>query len=229
MGKDKLRRWEQMKDYPNVLQPEFCDIFDKDHNLKGKWAKDFFKNDFPITLELGCGKGEYTVAQAKKYGKRNYIGIDIKGARMWKGAGIAIEEGLQNVAFLRTRIEFIKSFFDRDEIDEIWITFPDPQLKDRRIKKRLTAPGFLDNYSSFMKKGGKIRLKTDNLVLAQYTEEVVRADDRFELEKCSFDVYGADWDSFESGLQDLLEVKTFYEQGFLDKGLKINYVSFVVR
>jgi tRNA (guanine-N7-)-methyltransferase len=229
MGKDKLKRWAQMEKYDNVLQPEFCDIFNLDYELKGLWSKNFFKNNNPITLELGCGKGEYSVAQARKYRNKNFIGIDIKGARMWKGASIANEEKLNNVGFLRTRIEFINSFFSENEVEEIWITFPDPQLKDKRIKKRLTSPGFLDNYLKFMRSGGVIRLKTDNLILAEYTREIVQGHQAFELTKTSFDVYGKDWDSFDEELKDLLEVKTHYEKGFLEKGMKINYISFKVK
>ena len=144
MGKDKLKRFAENLTFSCMVQPEFEEIFHKDHALKGRWHKDFFKNDNPIILELGCGKGEYTIALAERNPNANYIGVDIKGARMWRGAKTATENGMTNVGFLRTRIEFINSFFAEGEVAEIWITFPDPQLKTRRAKKRLTSPIFLE-------------------------------------------------------------------------------------
>ncbi|MDE7450585.1 MAG: tRNA (guanosine(46)-N7)-methyltransferase TrmB, partial [Alistipes sp.] len=146
MGKDKLRRFRENETFACFVQPAFEEVFRTDHPFKGHWAHDFFGNDRPVVLELGCGKGEYTVALAQRDPSRNYIGIDIKGARMWRGAKTATERGMTNVAFLRTRIEFIDSLFGEGEVAEIWITFPDPQLKTRRAAKRLTSPDFLTRW-----------------------------------------------------------------------------------
>jgi len=169
MGKDKLKKFAENKTFRCLVQPEFDEIFGKDHPLKGRWHADFFRNDRPIVLELGCGKGEYTVALAADDPARNYIGVDIKGARMWRGAKTATEQGMDNVGFLRTRIEFITSFFAPGEVSELWITFPDPQLKTRRAKKRLTAPPFLACYAQLLAPGGWINLKTDSQHLYRYT------------------------------------------------------------
>src|SRR5699024_6206658 len=158
MGKDKLRRFAENLTFECFVQPEFEEIFRRDHPLKGHWRRDFFRNDRPIVLELGCGKGEYTVALAERDPRSNYIGVDIKGARMWRGAKTATERRMGNVGFVRTRIEFIGSFFAPGEVDEIWITFPDPQLRTKRAKKRLTAPSFLAAYARLLKPGGAIHL-----------------------------------------------------------------------
>lgn len=173
MGKDKLRKFAENLTFKCMVQPEFDDIFHKDHPLKGKWHSDFFHNDNPIILELGCGRGEYTVALAERNPDKNYIGIDIKGARMWRGAKTATERGMSNVGFVRTRIEFIRSFFAEGEIAEIWITFPDPQLKSRRAKKRLTSPLFLADYKRMLEDKGVINLKTDSKHLFNYTAAVI--------------------------------------------------------
>ncbi len=219
MGKDKLRKFAENLTFKCFVQPEFDDIFGKDHPLKGSWRRDFFGNDNPIVLELGCGKGEYTVALAQSDPTRNYIGVDIKGARMWRGAKSATQAGMTNVGFLRTRIEFINSFFAEGEIDELWITFPDPQLKTRRAKKRLTAPPFLTNYARFLSKDGAINLKTDSKHLFNYTAEVIRHFD-LPLEVSNDDIYG-------SGYADAtLSVKTAYESVYLQRGLPITYTRF---
>lgn len=154
MGKDKLRRFRENLTFPCFIQPAFEEAFGRDHPLKGHWHRDFFRNDRPIVLELGCGKGEYTVALAERDPQRNFIGIDIKGARMWRGAKTVTERGMTNAGFLRTRIEFIESFFAPGEVAEIWITFPDPQLKTRRAKKRLTSPLFLGRYARLLAPDG---------------------------------------------------------------------------
>ncbi len=219
MGKDKLRRFAENLTFECMIQPDFEEIFHRDHPLKGHWREKFFGNDHPIVLELGCGKGEYTIALAQRDPDRNYIGVDIKGARMWRGAKTATERQMRNVAFVRTRIEFIGSFFGEDEIDEIWITFPDPQLKTRRAKKRLTSPLFLESYARMLKPEGAINLKTDSQHLYEYTDAVVR---RFGLpcEISNRDIYG-------SGFADeVLSVKTAYEQMFLERGLPITYTRF---
>ena len=174
MGKDKLRRFRENLTFDCFVQPEFDEVFHCDHPLKGRWRSDFFRNDNPIVLELGCGKGEYTVALAEHDPSRNYIGIDIKGARMWRGAKSVTERKIANAGFLRTRVEFINGLFAENEVDEIWITFPDPQLKSRRAKKRLTSPLFLEYYARLLKPAGWINLKTDSKHLFAYTNEVVR-------------------------------------------------------
>ena len=219
MGKDKLRRFAENLTFECLVQPEFEDIFHKDHPLKGRWHEDFFGNDNPVILELGCGKGEYTIALAERNPHNNYIGVDIKGARMWRGAKTATESGMGNVGFLRTRIEFINSFFGRDEVSEIWITFPDPQLKTRRAKKRLTSPLFLEYYARFLRPDGWINLKTDSQHLFGYTGEVIR---RFGLpcEVANGDIYGTGYADEE------LSVKTAYESKFQQRGLPITYTRF---
>ena len=162
MGKDKLRRFRENLSFECFVQPEFDEVFHRDHPLKGNWRRGFFHNDNPIVLELGCGKGEYTVALAERDPMRNYIGIDIKGARMWRGARTATDRRMHNVGFLRTRIEFINALFAEGEVAEIWITFPDPQLKTRRARKRLTSPVYLAYYARLLESGGAINLKTDS-------------------------------------------------------------------
>ena len=190
MGKDKLRRFAENLTFECFVQPAFEEAFRRDHPLKGHWHSDFFHNDRPIVLELGCGKGEYTVALAERDPNRNFIGIDIKGARMWRGAKTATERQMRNVGFLRTRIEMIASFFAEGEVDEIWITFPDPQLKSRRAKKRLTSPLFLGQYAQMQVPGGRINLKTDSQHLYAYTQAVI---ERFGLpcDVANNDIYGS--------------------------------------
>ncbi len=219
MGKDKLRRFRENETFSCFLQPAFEEVFRTDHPIKGHWARDFFRNDRPIVIELGCGKGEYTVALAERDPERNYIGIDIKGARMWRGAKTATERHLANVGFLRTRIEFIDSLFGEGEVSEIWITFPDPQLKTRRASKRLTSPDFLARYARLLAPEGKIHLKTDSKHLYAYTQAVI---ERFGL-PCSAanpDIYGTGY------ADEVLSVKTAYENRFLKMGLPITYTCF---
>lgn len=219
MGKNKFKRFQENLTFKCLVQPDFEDIFHKDHPLKGHWHDDFFGNKNSIVLELGCGRGEYTVELAKESLEKNFIGIDIKGARMWRGAKTATENGMNNAAFVRTRIEFIDSFFGPGEVDEIWVTFPDPQLKKGRAKKRLTSAGFLNMYKGFLSKNGIVRLKTDSLHLHEYTKEVLKCNDIQPLECCA-DIYG-------SGFADAaLSIKTTYEARYLKEGLPITYISF---
>lgn len=219
MGKDKLRRFQENETFECMIQPLTEEVLFCDHPLKGNWHKEVFHNDNPIVLELGCGKGEYTIALAERNPDCNYIGVDIKGARMWKGAKEATLRGMKNVAFLRIRIEFITSIFAQNEISEIWITFPDPQLKTRRAQKRLTSPLFLERYAKLLDTRGVINLKTDSKHLFNYTQAVIK---NFNL-ACSVandDIYG-------SGFADeVLSVKTFYEQEYLKRGLPITYTVF---
>ena len=218
MGKNKLVRWTELGSYDNVIQPEIEDISGKDHPIKGRWNQDLFKNGNPITLELGCGKGEYTVGLANNFPHDNFIGIDIKGARMWRGAKTANEQKLPNVAFLRTRIEFINSFFSSDEIDEIWITFPDPHTGGRNSNKRLTSPWFLNSYRLFLKDKGLIHLKTDNKELYDFTCKVLSYNNVETIISTN--------DLYTEKIDNILSIRTHYEKIFLDAGLKINYLSF---
>jgi tRNA (guanine-N7-)-methyltransferase len=218
VGKNKLARWNELGSYDNVIQPEIGEVAGKDHAIKGFWNQKLFKNDNPIVLELGCGKGEYTVGLANSFPGMNFIGIDIKGARMWRGAKTANEQNLPNVAFLRTRIEFINSFFREDEVDEIWITFPDPHPGGRNSNKRLTSPWFLNSYRKFLKNKGQVHLKTDNTELYNFTIKV--------LSHNNLETIFSTNDLYSEKIDDILSIRTHYEKIFLSAGLKINYVLF---
>ena len=219
MAKNKYAHFQENNTFGCLLQPDFKDVFRTDYSLKGAWNSTVFKREAPLCLELGCGKGEYTLALARKYPDRHFIGIDIKGARLWRGAKTATEEALPNVAFIRTRIEFIESFFAADEVDEIWITFPDPQLNKER--KRLTHPLFLDRYRSFLRRGATIHLKTDSRALYDYTLETVSALNYRVIYSCP-DIYGTGFDQVDP----ILGVRTFYEKQFLGMGRAICYLAF---
>ncbi len=221
MGKDKIKRFEENKTFKVLVQPEFDEIFHKDYKLKGRWGANFFGNDKPIVLELGCGRGEYSVELGKHYTDYNFIGVDIKGARMWRGAKSVTEEGIDNVGFLRTRIEFIESFFAEGEISEIWITFPDPQLRKNRVKKRLTAPEFLSFYSKFLKDDGVVHLKTDSQHLHEYTKAVAEGNSLTVFESCN-DIY-PNADRF---VKELCSIQTTYEKRYLNEGMAITYIRF---
>jgi tRNA (guanine-N7-)-methyltransferase len=218
VGKNKLARWTEFGSYDNVIQPEVGNVSGKDHLIKGKWNKELFKNKNPIVLELGCGKGEYTTGLANRFPENNYIGIDIKGARMWRGAKTANEQKLSNVAFLRTRIEFINSFFSTDEVDEIWITFPDPHPGGRNSNKRLTSPWYLNSYRLFLKDKGLIHLKTDNTELYNFTKAVVNYNNLETILSTN--------DLYSEKIDNILSIRTHYEKIFLDTGQKINYLAF---
>ena len=222
MGKDKLKRFSQMLTFENVIQPEI-NFYSKDDDLKGNWSA-VFNNQNPIVLELGCGAGEYTVALAKHYPKRNFIGIDIKGARIWKGAKSAIEEDLDNVRFLRTKVDFVTKFFGENEVDEIWLTFSDPQPK--KPKKRLTSNLFIDRYLKFLKPNGVVHLKTDSDLLYNFTLEEIKSNG-FELLKNITNVYK---DSYEDSqdLKKVLFIKTFYEKKWIELGETIKYLGFKI-
>lgn len=208
-----------MKSFNNVFEPSADEVYTKDHPLKGTWNAKVFLNSDPIILELGCGKGEYTIGLAARYPDKNYIGIDIKGARMWRGSKTAHENNIGNVAFIRTRIEFINSFFSEDEVEEIWITFPDPHPKRNNASKRLTSPAFLNSYRKFLKNKGIIHLKTDNEDLYTYTSGIVRSNG-LEIIESTNDLY--------SGLikNEILSTRTHYEKIFLKTGSNICYLSF---
>ena len=208
-----------MESFENVVQPAFEDVFRKDHPLKGRWKEQFFKNANPVVLELGCGKGEYTIGLATMYPEKNFLGVDIKGARMWKGAREATEKGIINAGFLRTRIELINSFFAPGEVSEIWITFPDPQIKKRRNKKRLTSARFLNNYSLFLEKGGTIHLKTDSRELFDYTNSLLQYN-KITPGVSSHDLYSGEF------VDDILSIRTHYEKIFLSENKTITYTRF---
>ena len=222
MGKNKLARFAENKILPNVFQPTRDEALDN-YPLKGKWRTEVFKNQNPIVLELGCGKGEYSVGLAKSFPNKNFIGIDIKGARFWFGAKEAVEKNLNNVAFLRTQIELVDCFFDHDEVDEIWITFPDPQIKYRRTKHRMTHPDFLDRYKKILKKDGIVHLKTDSEFLHGYTLGLLQGQGH-EIISAHHDIYGAP--EYEPGTPLLREIKTYYEGLFSAKGKTITYIKF---
>ncbi len=217
MGKNKLSKFNEMESFEHVVQAPYNKIEQADFRLKGKWAKEFFKNNNPVILELGCGKGEYTVALAEQNANINYIGVDIKGARLFSGAKQALEKGLKNVAFLRTNIEIITQFFSAGEVAEIWLTFPDPQMK--KTRKRLTSTLFLNKYRLFLKPGGIIHLKTDSNFQYVYARALVHFN-QFEVIAETDNLYS--WEQ----LSETLKIKTFYEKQWLDRGIKIKYIAF---
>ena len=217
VSKNKLTKFEEMKGYEHVFQAPFNAIKNSDFFLKGQWGTEFFENQNPLVLELGCGKGEYSVELAEKHPEKNFLGIDIKGARLWKGAKIALEKKLKNVGFLRTQIEIIGQFFGPDEVDEIWLTFPDPQMK--KTRKRLTSTFFLKKYKTFLKKEGIIHLKTDSNFQYSYTSALVHLNE--------FEIIAETGDLYESAiLNDTLRIKTFYEKQWLSRGIPIKYLAF---
>ena len=221
MGKGKLAKFADMASYPHVFEYPHSVAEQVPFEMKGHWREQFFKNDNPIVLELGCGRGEYTVGLGRMCADKNFIGIDIKGARMWTGATDSLREGMTNVAFLRTNIEIIDRFFAPGEVDEIWITFPDPQMK--KVTKRLTSTAFLQRYASFLKPDGIIHLKTDSNFLYTYTDALVKVND-LPVEVNSTDIYGS---SEEFRIQNSeLDIRTYYEQQWLDRGLTIKYLKF---
>ncbi|HKL08836.1 MAG TPA: tRNA (guanosine(46)-N7)-methyltransferase TrmB [Bacteroidales bacterium] len=217
MAKKKLQRFAEMFTFEHVVQPPYDEVFRKDYPLKGNWNHSFFKNDYPIILELGCGKGEYTIGLAQQNPKKNFLGIDIKGARMWCGAKTAQQEKLDNVGFLRTRVDFIASFFAPNEIEEIWITFPDPQ--PQKYYKRLTSTKFLRFYKNLLSPNGYIHLKTDNKALYLYTKEIIKVN-KLELIVDTDNLYNSNVDD------SVLAIKTFYEKKFIEKGQPIHYLKF---
>jgi len=207
-----------MKDYSHVEEPTLKEMKEGFY-LKGKWKQDFFKNDNPLVLELGCGMGEYSVGLAEKFPEKNFLGVDIKGARIWQGATDALAKELKNVGFLRIRIDWIETCFAQHEVDEIWITFPDPQLKKRRGVKRLTHPDFLKRYNNILKKDGIIHLKTDSQFLHGFTLGVITGENHI-LEDSTHDLYTS------PVKREHMEIKTHYEQIYLDRGLPITYLRF---
>ena len=266
MGHGKLKKFAENETFRCLLQPDASAVLAKepgsrelklnDHPIKGNWGRDMFGNDHPIVLELGCGKGDYTVALARRHPEINYIGVDIKGARLWKGAKEATQQAMPNVAFLRTRIEFIEAFFGPGEVSEIWLTFSDPQLRGSE-NARLSSPLFLERYRKFLKPGGIVHLKTDSRFLYEYTQAVCKVND-LQVLACGTDIYGEGIHVPEPSLRDpshpdgwappsytaegghgfgdmhplaldmVTQVQTFYEKMFLEMGLPITYMAFVI-
>ncbi|MBW7846894.1 MAG: tRNA (guanosine(46)-N7)-methyltransferase TrmB [Bacteroidales bacterium] len=218
-SKNKLQRFAENLTFDNLFQYNYEQLINLPFEYKGRWARDFFKNDNPVVVELGCGKGEYTVGLAEKYPDKNFIGFDIKGARLWKGLTIARDKGLKNVAFVRTKIDHIGYFFDASELSEIWITFPDPQPRLSRSKKRLTSPLFLSRYRPLLAAGGLIHLKTDSRLLYDFTLETIK--------EMGLEPYFHDDDLYSNPNQlEVKEIRTFYEQIWLSQGLTIKYICF---
>ncbi|MDD5861724.1 MAG: tRNA (guanosine(46)-N7)-methyltransferase TrmB [Prevotella sp.] len=221
MGKGKLEKFAEMETFENVFQYPFSVISDVPFEMKGHWNEQYFHNDHPIVLELGCGKGEYTVELAKLYPEMNFIGVDIKGARMWTGAKKALTEGQKNVAFLRTNIEIIDRFFAEDEVKEIWLTFSDPQMKNPR--KRLTSTFFMNCYRHFLVDGGIIHLKTDSNFLFTYTDYMVKENHLPVLFRTE-DLYHTE--GIDEETKKILSIQTYYESMWIERGLNIKYLKF---
>ena len=222
-SKNKLKRFRENESFTNVIQPSRQEIVDNNYSLKGNWNKEFFKNDNPIVLELGCGKGEYSVAMAQANPDKNFIGIDIKGARFWRGAKTALEEGMNNVGFIRTQIELIDLIFAENEVDEIWITFPDPQIKYKRTKHRLTNSEFLQKYKKILKPEGVVNLKTDSEFMHGYTLGLLHGEGH-EVIHSNHDVYKNVYSP-----KEVVGIQTFYEKQYLEKGKPITYIQFKIK
>ena len=222
-SKNKLKRFKENETFPNVFQPTREILVENKFSLKGQWCDEFFKNNHPLVLELGCGKGEYTVGLAERDPNKNYIGIDIKGARFWRGAKTAQENKLSNVAFIRAQIELIEGLFEANEVDEIWITFPDPQIKYKRSKHRLTNPIFLNFYKHILKADGVIHLKTDSEFLHGYMLGLIKSTDFLELIYSNHNIYNN-----TGAPKNAVSIQTFYESKFLKQGKPITFVNFRV-
>jgi tRNA (guanine-N7-)-methyltransferase len=220
-AKRKLMKFEQVSTFDNCFFLSFEKFRDGGLPLKGKWREEYFKNNHPIVLELGCGRGEYTVGLAKRYPDKNFIGVDIKGNRIWTGAKEALETKMDNVAFIRTRIDFIEGCFEKNEVDEIWITFPDPQPLKTTARQRLTNMIFLNRYKNILKENGVVNLKTDSEFFYDYSREVIKENNFKELDATN-DLYADPVKRDEA----LTSIKTYYEELFSKKGFKICYLKF---
>lgn len=218
-SKNKLKRFKENESFPNVFQPSRDEVLKGLFPHKGNWAE-VFGNDNPLVVELGCGKGEYTIGLARMHPEINYIGIDIKGARLWRGAKTALEESLENVVFIRSQISMIDELFARGEVSEIWITFPDPQIKFKRTKHRLTNLEFLKKYSLVLQQNGLVHLKTDSEFMHGYTLGILQARN-MEILYSNHDVY-----KNEGSPKEVLEIQTFYENQYLELGKPITYLKF---
>ena len=221
-SKNKLKRFRENESFINVVQPTREELIQNTYPLKGNWNSKFFNNDNPIVLELGCGKGEYSVALAQANPDKNFVGIDIKGARFWRGAKTALEEGLKNIGFVRMQIELIDLLFVENEIDEIWITFPDPQIKYKRTKHRLTNTEFLQKYKYILKPNGLVNLKTDSEFMHGYTLGLLHGEGH-EVIQANHDVY-----KNEASPKEVTGIQTFYEKQYLEQGKPITYIQFKI-
>ena len=221
-SKNKQKRFRENETFHNVYQPTREELVGATYSLKGKWKSDVFKNDNPLVLELGCGKGEYTIGLSKRYPNKNFIGIDIKGARFWRGAKTAIEEDIPNAAFIRTQIELIDHVFEENEVDEIWITFPDPQIKYQRTKHRMTNLKFLERYEKVLKPDGLMHLKTDSEFMHGYTLGLLHGAGH-EVLYANHNVY-----KLEGSPKEVTEIQTFYESQYLEKDKAITYIRFKI-
>ena len=219
-SKNKLKRFKENETFSNVIQPTREDVLNNTLMLKGNWNRNFFKNENPIVLELGCGKGEYSVNLATMFPEKNFLGIDIKGARFWRGAKTALAEKINNVGFLRTQIELVDFIFDENEIDEIWITFPDPQIKYKRTKHRMTNPDFLNKYKKILKPNGMVHLKTDSEYMHGYTLGLLQGLG-LTIEYAHHDVYGT-----TNAPKEVTDIQTYYESQYLAINKKITYLRF---
>ena len=222
-SKNKLKRFKENETFNNVFQPTRSQLVDEVYQYKGQWNDQVFKNENPIVLELGCGKGEYTVALAKQYPNKNFIGIDIKGARFWRGAKTAVEEDIPNAAFIRTQIELIEYVFAENEVDEIWITFPDPQIKYKRTKHRMTNSEFLKRYKKVLKPEGVMNLKTDSEFMHGYTLGLLHGEGH-EVLYANNDVYRQ-----EGSPEEVTSIQTFYESQYLEQNKPITYIRFKIK
>ena len=222
-SKNKLKRFKENETFENVFQPTREEVTSGDFPLKGKWSSDFFKNDHPIIVELGCGKGEYSVGLAERYPEKNFIGIDVKGARFWRGAKTAVDSGMNNVAFIRTQIELLDFVFAENEIDEIWITFPDPQIKYKRTKHRMTNSEFLQLYKKVLKKDGVVNLKTDSEFMHGYTLGLLHGEGH-EVLYANHNVY-----KNEGSPEIVTAIQTFYEKQYLEINKAITYIRFKIK
>lgn len=222
-SKNKLRRFKENETFSNVYQPTRDELVETQYLLKGKWNETVFKNNNPLVLELGCGKGEYSVALAKKYPNKNFVGIDIKGARFWRGAKTAVEDAITNVAFLRTQIELIDHAFGKNEVDEIWITFPDPQIKYKRTKHRMTNAEFLERYKTILKEDGVVNLKTDSEFMHGYTLGLLHGAGH-EVLYANHNVYKQD-----GSPEEVTSIQTFYESQYLEQNKPITYIRFKIK
>jgi tRNA (guanine-N7-)-methyltransferase len=219
-SKNKLKRFKENETFSNVIQPTREEVLNNTLILKGNWNRDFFKNENPIVLELGCGKGEYSVNLATMFPEKNFLGIDIKGARFWRGAKTALAEKINNVGFLRTQIELVDCIFDENEVDEIWITFPDPQIKYKRTKHRMTNPDFLNKYKKILKPNGMVHLKTDSEYMHGYTLGLLQGLG-LTIEYAHHDVYGT-----TNAPKEVTAIQTYYESQYLAINKKITYLRF---
>jgi tRNA (guanine-N7-)-methyltransferase len=221
-SKNKLKRFNENDTFHNVFQPKREELVDAVYPLKGQWNQQFFKNSNPLVLELGCGKGEYTVGLAERYPNKNFIGIDIKGARFWRGAKTAVENKMPNVAFIRAQIELIEQLFETNEVDEIWITFPDPQIKYKRTKHRMTNATFLKRYKNILNETGIVHLKTDSEFMHGYTLGLLHGQGH-EVQYANHDVYRQ-----EGSPEEVTAIQTFYENQYLEKQKAITYIRFKI-